>query len=1011
VRRALICFLVVTTAVMTSVAFSTSAAVAAVGDIWDIRNTPQSSWRAVAHNGGSTYVAVADGGADRVMTSTDDGATWTYRNAPTNPWTSIAYGNGTFVAVANGGSDRVMYSTDNGATWTPRTVEASAWSSVTFGNNTFVAVATSGSNKVMTSPDGINWTAVTDAVAGADGWSSVVYGANDTKFVAVGANGKTMYSTAGASWTAGTNAPANNWTSVAYDGNTFVAVSSNGTDRAMTSGNGQSWAPSGDTETANGGWTSVVWDAGDTRFVAVGSGTNRAMTSANGSDWDLRSAPANTWTAVTTDGADLVAVASAGDNRVMTSPEGQTWTGVAVVTGQWTGVTSGEGLFVAVGSGPTINRIMTSPNGTDWTGRPAPEANAWAGVTYGGGKFVAVATTGSNRVMTSDDGITWAPHGAAAGNPWTAVTYGKGKFVAVSSSGSDRVMTSPDGITWTLSGDTDGTDDGAWTSVTYAAGIGGGTFVAVAGSGGNQVMTSTDGTDWTPRDAAFSADWRSVTSDGSTKFVAVSYDQVDRSMSSPTGVTWTAGGDTDDTDNANWTSVTYGAATYVAVSGTGGTVRVITSTNGSSWDSKTSNNAQLGSWSSVTYRSGLFVAVATGGSGRIMTSGTYVPSVPTITSFTPTSGAVGSTVTINGTNFVSPALITFNGTPAPSYTVVGPTQITVTVPEGATTGPIEVTTDGGAVTSANNFSVVAGAVRIWGQDELDTSIAISQAEFPGDNTASAVVLARNDFFPDALAGGPLAAQESGPLLLTYGAPTPKGGTLPAKVLNEIDRVLEEGDTVYLLGGDLAISPAVATALESAGYTVVRLWGANQFGTAVAIANEITDPANILEATGWNFPDALSAVPAAIKIDGVILLTNNNKQAPETQAFIDAHPSLTRYTIGGNLVAGGADPGATNISGQNLYDTSAAVADRWFPAPNEFGVATGNNFPDALSGGVFMATGGRMGPMLLVNGTTLPVPPSIDSYLGTLNPGTTGYAFGGVIAITDAVLGAVMASVG
>ena len=98
------------------------------------------------------------------------------------------------------------------------------------------------------------------------------------------------------------------------------------------------------------------------------------------------------------------------------------------------------------------------------------------------------------------------------------------------------------------------------------------------------------------------------------------------------------------------------------------------------------------------------------------TGGTFtvnpVPA-PTISSFTPTFGAVGTSVTITGTNFsgtVSGASFTtssvkFNTTTATSFTVNSATQITATVPTGATTGKISVTTPGGTATSAANFTV------------------------------------------------------------------------------------------------------------------------------------------------------------------------------------------------------------------------------------------------------------------------------------------------------------------
>ena len=54
----------------------------------------------------------------------------------------------------------------------------------------------------------------------------------------------------------------------------------------------------------------------------------------------------------------------------------------------------------------------------------------------------------------------------------------------------------------------------------------------------------------------------------------------------------------------------------------------------------------------------------------------------TITAVSPMSGAVGSTVTITGSNFVNVSSVTFYDYPSPSFTVVSPTQITAVVPAG-----------------------------------------------------------------------------------------------------------------------------------------------------------------------------------------------------------------------------------------------------------------------------------------------------------------------------------------
>jgi hypothetical protein len=190
--------------------------------------------------------------------------------------------------------------------------------------------------------------------------------------------------------------------------------------------------------------------------------------------------------------------------------------------------------------------------------------------------------------------------------------------------------------------------------------------------------------------------------------------------------------------------------------------------------------------------------------------------------------------------------------------------------------------------------------RIYGQDAIGTAIAISEAGFPTAGSAKGVVLACSDYFADALAGGPLAAQLGGPLLITPGAS--QSSQIDPRVLAEIERVLPPGGTVDILGGDLALSP----------------------------------------------------------------------------------------NIDATLAAYGADPTATPIYRQDLFGTSAAVATTFFP--------------DALASGVFMATGGRVGPILLVN-PSLPLPSTIQAYLSHTTTLAGGYVFGGPLAIPDSVAAA------
>jgi uncharacterized protein (TIGR03437 family) len=70
----------------------------------------------------------------------------------------------------------------------------------------------------------------------------------------------------------------------------------------------------------------------------------------------------------------------------------------------------------------------------------------------------------------------------------------------------------------------------------------------------------------------------------------------------------------------------------------------------------------------------------------------------------PTSGNVGAKVFILGTNLMAATAVDFNGRAA-TFTVVSPTEIKTTVPSGAATGTLTVTTPKGILKSNVPFRV------------------------------------------------------------------------------------------------------------------------------------------------------------------------------------------------------------------------------------------------------------------------------------------------------------------
>ena len=98
-----------------------------------------------------------------------------------------------------------------------------------------------------------------------------------------------------------------------------------------------------------------------------------------------------------------------------------------------------------------------------------------------------------------------------------------------------------------------------------------------------------------------------------------------------------------------------------------------------------------------------YVSVVT--PSRTLLSSKIFKVTPKMTAFSPTSGKVGDTVTITGTGLIQTHSITVGGVKVTAFTVNSDLQVTFSVPTGAKTGKIVLTTSGGNATSATAFTV------------------------------------------------------------------------------------------------------------------------------------------------------------------------------------------------------------------------------------------------------------------------------------------------------------------
>jgi putative cell wall-binding protein len=274
--------------------------------------------------------------------------------------------------------------------------------------------------------------------------------------------------------------------------------------------------------------------------------------------------------------------------------------------------------------------------------------------------------------------------------------------------------------------------------------------------------------------------------------------------------------------------------------------------------------------------------------------------------------------------------------------------------------------DGGAIDSGSVYGFTfdasplpPGVVRVAGANRYATSIECSKRGFPAG--APTVVVATGANWPDALGGSSLAGASRGPLVLT---PT---ATVPAEVRAEILRL---GATkAYVLGSAAAVATGVESALVAmlGRANVTRLGGASRYETARKITDEVAlRMAGIVEgnvvfvATGANFPDATAAAPIAARLAFPISLANPATGAvylpPWTAAvFILGSTSAVSAPVEAAL---DAIPGLAvqRIGGTDRYETAALIAQLGISfgmSTDGAGLATGTNFPDALSGGAML----------------------------------------------------------
>jgi putative cell wall-binding protein len=201
-------------------------------------------------------------------------------------------------------------------------------------------------------------------------------------------------------------------------------------------------------------------------------------------------------------------------------------------------------------------------------------------------------------------------------------------------------------------------------------------------------------------------------------------------------------------------------------------------------------------------------------------------------------------------------------------------------------------------------------------------------------------------------------------------------------------------------------------VQVASYTPTsRIAGPDRFSTAAAVAREFDAASTVYVANGHNYPDALSAAPAAGFHQAPLLLTEQDSLPAVVAAEIQRLQPGRIVVVGGTgVVSSGVEaalealyPGTQvqRLAGADRYETSRVVSnDAFGDAGAQVAViATGTNFPDALSASAAAAKVG--GPVILVPGSD----PDVDSATYDLldGLGTTKVFIAGGLGVVSAAI--------
>lgn len=302
--------------------------------------------------------------------------------------------------------------------------------------------------------------------------------------------------------------------------------------------------------------------------------------------------------------------------------------------------------------------------------------------------------------------------------------------------------------------------------------------------------------------------------------------------------------------------------------------------------------------------------------------------------------------------------------------------------------------------------------RVYGTNRFETSRKIA-AKIKEENSSAAfqnVIIASGSDFADALSASYLAKVKNAPILLVAG----KSASVLSSTVDYVKKNAVANANVYIVGGTSVVPDSLIIDLKKAGCTVKRISGKNRYETNISVLKEAgVKKEELLIASGADYADALSASavgkPILLVAGKTNSLTDSQKAYLASLKKADSTALSKAYIIGGTgAVSTGIEKqvkslfkSTERVKGNNRYETSVAVAKRFFNNPKTLAIAYGLNYPDGLCGGP-LAMAYNCPLILTVSQKT----DAAAAYAKSVKA-DSAIALGGTTLITDAAIKAII----